>query len=1041
MIRYFAHHPTAANLMMAAFIILGLAAAPSVKRETFPDIPAKEVEVRVPFPGATAEDVENGICQRIEDAVESVNHLEETRCESREGLAIAVLKMREGNDVSRFLDDVKAEIDAIDDFPDDIETPVVQQLGRTDFVASVAITGPMSDPDLKAYAEQVKDRLLTRPVISQVTVEGFSDHQIRIQVAQLTLRQYGLSVDALADIISRQSVDLPAGSVKARDNEVLIRLKDERRRPLDFRSLVIIGAPSGAEIRLGDIATVTDTFELDESKNLFNGKRAAYLVVEKAKGDDTLDVMDTLQDFLAAERQTAPPGVVYAVTKDISSIVRDRLTMLIRNGIQGLGLVFLTLWLFFSLRFSFWVTLGLPISLLGTIAGMSLIGYSFDMISMVGLLIAVGLIMDDAIVLSENIAAHRATGKSPLNAVVDGARQVAPGVISSFLTTVCVFGALGFMKGDIGAVLRVMPVVLILTLAVSLIEAFFILPKHLSHSLAAPRRESRGSRFRARVEAAIEWLRDAVMGRAIDWCIKLRYLTLGLGLAAVLASIAIPASGLLKFRAFPDLDGDVMEARLLLPQGTPLKKTEAVVAGVVAALDRINAEFSPLQPGGKALIRNIGIQYNQNVDAFESGPHVATVVADLLGSEIRNTKLDTVVKRWRELAGNVPDVINMKFTKTQIGPGGRAIDIRLKGPDLTALKSASLELQAWLNAYQGVVDLSDDLRPGKPEVRVRLREGATMLGLSAQALGAQLRAAFQGKVADEIQVGSESYEVDVRLADADRDSLSDLDDFSVTTPNGTQVPLSAVAYLESGRGYARINRVDGLRTVTLQGDVDTAQANASEIAADTAKRFMPGLLARYPGVSVALEGQAKESKTTGGSIRRNMLIGLLGVFLILGIQFRSYLEPVAVMLAIPLGLVGVIWGHVFMGLDLSMPSIVGFASLAGVVVNDSILLVEFIKIRRRQGQSVADAARHAGRERFRAILLTSLTTIAGVLPLLTERSVQAQVLVPLVTSLAFGLLAATLLLLLVVPAAYTVLDDFGLVSPTRHAHASEAAAV
>jgi len=1025
MIRYFAAHPTAANLLMVALIAIGLAAAPAVKRETFPDIPPDEGEIRVPFLGASAEEVEEAICRRIEDAVDAVDNLDEKRCDAREGLAIATLVMREGADFDRFLNDIKTEVDAIDTFPDDADVPVIRQLGRTDFVLSIAIAGPMSAPHLKAYAEQIKDKLLFIKGVSKVTIEGFSDHQIRIEIPATTLRQYGLSVQDLADVVARQSLDLPSGTIETSDENVLIRFTDERRTPRQFENLVVVTAPSGAEIHLGDIATITDRFELDEAKNFFNGQRAAYLAVEKGKGDDTLDVVDAIQAFLATERAQAPPGVVLEVSRNLSSIVLDRLTLLIRNGIQGLILVFLTMWAFFSLRFSFWVAMGLPVSFLGTIAMMAIMGYSFDMITMVGLLIAVGLLMDDAIVLSENIATHIRQGKTALTAAIDGSRQVAPGVISSYLTTICIFGSLAFMKGHIGAVLKVLPVILIATLTVSLVEAFLILPHHLAHALKGTEGKE-PTAMRRRFDAAIDWVREVVVGSVVERAVRWRYLTAGLVIALLLVSASMVAGGILKFRAFPALEGDVMEARILLPQGTPLKRTETVVGRVTAALKTVGAEFADRQPERPPLIRNVGIQYSKNVDAFETGPHVATVIVDLLKSDQRDRPLDQIMGRWRDLVGTVPDVISIKFTEPQIGPGGRAIDIRLLGSDLGELKAASLEMQTWLKGYRGVLDLTDDLRPGKPEVRVRLRDGAGVLGITARDIAGQLRTAFQGKVADEIQVGPESYEIDVRLAEADRNSLADLDYFTVTTKDGGQVPLGAVAMLDHGRGFSRIHRVDGQRAVTLQGDVDTRTANANAIVQDLRQRFLPGMAARHPGVRVSFQGQAKESARTGTSLRRNFAIGLLGVFLLLSFQFKSYIEPVIVMLAIPMGLIGVVWGHLAMGLELSMPSMVGFASLAGVAVNDSILMVEFIKIHRRQGVEVTVAARRAARERFRAILLTSLTTVAGLLPIVTETSLQAQVLIPLVTSLVFGLVTATMLVLVVVPTAYSILHDFGL---------------
>jgi hydrophobic/amphiphilic exporter-1 (mainly G- bacteria), HAE1 family len=1022
-IRFFAAHPTAANLMMIGILCLGIFAAPQLQRETFPRIEPRRVEISIAYPGARPEDVEQSVCQRIEDALDGVNNIAEVACEASENRARAVAEMNEGNNLDRFFSEVKTEIDAISDFPDQVEEPIVKQLGRTDFVASVAITGPKNRTDLKSYAEDIKGRMQHWPGISRVSVTGFSERQIRIELSHDVLRQFGLSVADIANTISRQSIDLPAGSISTSDRDVLVRFADERKRVYEFLGLVVVSSTSGGQIRLGDIAKITDRFDLDEEKTLFNGKPAALLVIEKTENEDTLEAIDAVNAFIENERETTPPGVVLEVTRDGSSIVRDRLDLLTGNGVQGLALVFLVLWLFFGFRFSFWVAMGLPVSFMGAIFLMMVMGYSINMLTMVGLLIAIGLLMDDAIIISENVATQRQMGKAPLDAAVAGARQVLPSIIASFTTTACIFGSLAFLKGDIGSILSVVPVVMLFVLSVSLIEAFLILPSHLHHSLGHG--HFSGSKLQQRVDGVLAAIRDRIVGPVAAACVNWRYLTVGAAIGLFLISASLLAGGVVKFVVFPDLDGDALEAEILLPQGTPLDRTEAVVERVGAALKRLNEAHTPDQPGGQALVRNVTYQFNKNTSAFESGAHVATITADLLSAEIRTMTSDDILSAWRKETGALADVLSIKFSETAIGPGGLPIDIRLKGQDLGTLKAASLDLQNWLRHYRGVADLSDDLRVGKPEFRLRLNEGANQLGIDSRMVADQLRTAFFGTTVDEMQLGVESFEVDVRLSADDRNSLADLDYFTITTGNGNQVPLSAIAIIEEGRGYARINRVDGLRTVTIQGDVDVRIANANAIVTDTLKSFMPKLLKRYPGVVLALEGQNKEGQTTQKSMASGFALGLIGVFLLLSFQFRSYVEPLIVMIAIPLAFIGVVWGHLAMGLSISMPSMLGFVSLAGVVVNNSILLVNFIKDRHREDPDVAAAAAHASRARFRAIFLTTVTTVVGLLPILSETSLQAQVLIPLVTSLAFGLLASTLLVLIVVPSLFTILDDFG----------------
>jgi len=1023
-IRFFALHPTAANLLMVMLLVVGLASMPSVKRETFPDIPPDKIQVVTAYPGASAAEVESAICERIEDAVDGISDIKEVSCEAKEGIAVARMEMHNGKDIERFLNDIKTEVDAIDSFPDTVEAPVVTQLGRTDFVVAVAVSGPMSVPHLKAYAEGLKDKMLQGGMVSQVNIKGFSDHQIGIEIPATTLRQFGLSVSQIGDIIKAQSIDLPVGAIETAANNVLIRFKDERRSAKTFESLVVVSGKSGSEIRLGDIATITDRFELAEEKIIFNGQRSALLEITKTDDEDTLTVVDEVAGFIEAQRLISPPGVHFELTQNISSIVRDRLDMLLGNGLQGLFLVFMTMWLFFSFRYSFWIAMGLPVSFMGTIFVMSVLGLSFDMITMVGLLIAVGLLMDDAIVLSENIATHVSKGETILEAAIAGTKQVAPGVLASYLTTVLVFGSLLFLEGHVGHIMKVLPVILIATLSVSLVEAFLILPHHLAHArkgdMARP-----PSRFRIGFEVRLDWVRQNLVGRGVDLAIKWRYLFLGSVIAVLMASAALVAGGSLKFVVFPEIDGNVIQARILLPQGTPLHKTEAIVGHVIDALDRMNTKLTPQQPDGQSLVENINIRFGSNVDSYENGPHVATVSVDLLDAQIRASVLNEILNMWRAETGDLADVISINFVEFQLGPAGRAIDLRLHGDDLDMLKSASLELQNWLKSYHGVLDLSDDLRPGKPEIRLSLSDGALALGLNASEIAGQLRSAFFGKTADEFQIGPESLEVHIRLIADDRDSLADLDYFTVTARDGRQVPLSAVADLQRDRGWARIARVDGKRTVTIQGNIDTDQANSAQIIGDTTERFLPDLFARYPGLSISYSGQAKEGASTGQSVGRGFALGLIGVYLLLSFLFRSYVEPLIVMAIIPMGLIGVIWGHYLMGFDLSMPSIIGFASLAGVIVNDSILLVHFIKIRRAEGMASFEAARLASRGRFRAVLLTSLTTIAGLLPLMAEQSLQAQILKPLIISLTFGMTVSTVLVLFVVPVIYSIFNDFG----------------
>lgn len=1023
MIRFFAAHPTIANLLMVIFLAAGLFVSPSLLRETFPRADLSEVEISVPYPGARPEEVETAICERIENALDAVTGIDRHSCEARENLGRAVVKMREGDDFQTFTNDVTTEIDAITDFPDRAEAATVRALGRTDFVASIAITGPKSRTELNAYAEQIRSQMLRWGGIPKVDIRGFSTREFQIDLRPSELQKFGVSVADVARAVEASSLDLPAGSIEAATETLLVRVAEERKSPDALAALIVRSSAQGGQVRLGDIADISEGFALEDDVILFDGKPAAILDITKTRAEDSLRTMDALTSFLEAERAQAPPSVTLAITADGVSVVRDRLSLVLVNGIQGLTLVFLVLWLFFGLRFSFWVAMGLPVSFMGGITLMWLVGYSLNLMTSLGLLIVIGLLMDDAIVIAENIARLREKGHSAMDAAVEGATQVFPNVLASFGTTSMIFGSLAFLSGDLGAVLRVVPVVMLFVLMVSLIEAFLILPHHLIHSLEV---SAQKTGVRAGVENAVDWTRERLVGPLVDLTIRWRYAVAGLSIAVLLTSVSMLAGGYLKFTAFPELDGDTIVARILLPQGTPLSRTDEIISDLEAGLNKVNATLTPEQPDGAPLIQHVSVFHGLNRDAFESGAHVATVSVDLLPSAERVSTPNEIMELWRDTVGPVPDVISLKFAESTIGPAGIAIDLHLKGDDLNALKAASVDLQDWLWQYQGVTSVLDDLRPGKREMRVTLTDAAGPMGITAAMVANQLRAAYIGSTISEMQISGSLVEVTAQFGESDRGNWDVFENFNIIRTDGTYVPLDVVANIESGQGYSRINHENGVRTITVQGSIDTRTANANAIVSDTITRFVPELLQRHPSVSLDIEGQNAEAGKTQQSMLKGFGIGLLGVFLLLSFLFRSYLEPIVVMLVIPLSLPGAIFGHMAMGLDFSMPSMLGFVALAGVVVNNSILLVDFVKREHADTGNVSQAAARAARARFRAIFLTTTTTTVGLLPILTETSLQAQILIPLVASLVFGLVSSGLVVLFVLPAIYAILDDLGL---------------
>ncbi|OUS27562.1 acriflavin resistance protein [Gammaproteobacteria bacterium 45_16_T64] len=1032
MIKFFAKHPTAANLLMVMFLLAGILSLPSIKRETFPEVKSFEVEVRVAYPGAAPSDVETGICKPLEDALDGISFIEEKRCQARTSLGIMTIKMFESGNFTQFLDDVNSAVDGIDNFPGDAEVPTIKELGRTQEVITVALTADLTRPELKRLAEETKQRMLQFSGIPLVEIQGFSNRQFQVQISQHKLRELGLSLQDISQVISSQDVDLPVGDVKTPLRDYQIRLSDERRSVDELSSLVVLRGDQGNEVRLGDIANIVPDFEVQAQRAELNGQAAAFLKIKKNTIDDSLRVLNRVKQFIQEEESRLPDGVSFYLTQDYTSVVSGRISLLGSNALQGLILVFLVMWLFFGSRYAFWVVMGLPVSFLASAFVLGNMGITINMLSMVALLLALGILMDDAIVISESIATQLRLGKKPLEAAVDGARKVANGVFSSFLTTVSIFVGLLFLKGDIGQVLRVIPIVLISVIVVSLIEAFFILPNHLYHALEKGK-DNVMHPFRKGFEDWFENLRLG-MDRWVGQLIRYRYLFVGSVMGLFVLSVGMLASGIVKFAAFPDLEGDIVQARILMPAGTSNEKTQSVVDDVLLALRSTEKGVMTEHEMSEALplIKSVTVNYNENSDAFETGAHLATLTVDMLESEERPIKMNQFITQWREKIGIVPSAQSISIKEPAIGPAGRAIYIRLLGEDLDELSEASYALQNWLSGYPGVTNLMDDLRPGKPEFTLQLKPGAFALGLDSKVIASQMRAAYQGSKVLETNVGLETIEVSVILAESSRDSLADFDNFPVIHPNtGKVIPLSTVADITMTRSVSRIHRINNQRAVTLYGDVDTDLNNTAAVIKDFQNNYLPTLRKDFPNVTIELQGEAKNSKVTQDSMQRAFILGLFVIFILLSVQFHSYIEPLIVIVNIPLALIGVIWGHLIMGLDITMPSMLGFVSLAGIVVNDSILLVIFAKNRVAEGMTVHDAAAKASHDRFRAVVLTSLTTIAGMTPLLFETSLHAQILIPLTTSIVFGIGSSTFLVLFVVPCLYAILEDFGVVS-THH---------
>lgn len=1035
MIRLFAGHRTAANILMLAIAGLGLLALPMLQRDTFPATPPSEVSVRIAYPGAAPAEVETGICTVADPLLMKVENLAKLTCLARENAAQITAEILEGADMTRFSNDIKDAVDGITSFPDKTEDPVTQIVERVASVASVAVTGPEDPAVLYAYAQTLADRLRADPAISLVDVTGFSDREVAVEFDRAALERFGLDMAGVATALARDSFDMPAGTLEGAAGDTAIRFLGEKRTPAQLAQIPLRSSASGGTVRLGDVATIRAGFADPSQATWFNGHRAAIVAVSKTASQDALKVKAALDRQIAQARAEAPAGITLAISQDSTSNIVERLRIIGVNGVQGLVLVLVAMWLFFGLRMSFWVAMGLPVSFLGAIFAMQMLGYTVNMMTMVALLVATGLLMDDAIVISENIVRRRQAGEAPLEAAVNGVKQVGPGVIASFLTTAMVIGPLSFLSGNIGALLKYIPIVLLITLTVSLIEAFLILPAHMRHSLAGDMRPGAVSRA---VNAAFDRLRDGVVVPLAGLALRFRYLTLGLAIFLVALSVASFTGGFIKYQSFPTLESDTVEARLLLAEGSPLARTEARVAKVVKALEKLNADLTPDQPGAQPLVQSYTVTYGVNADSPSSGPNMATVSAALLPAGTRTTPVGAVLDGWKKGVGQMPDMAAFRITDKERGAGGKPIDLLLEGEDLAELATTARELRRFFRGFDGVRDVTFDLQPGKPELVVRIKPAeAALLGVTPIALAGELRSAFRGDSAVTFADARGPIDIVARLAASERRDIGDVLALRVPGANGALVPLAAVAEVTQTRGYNTITHVNGVRAVSVQGTIDPAVANARELMAAMRADYLPGLAEKRPGVKVVVLGEEEDTATTGASLARFMLAGAVGVYLLLAFTLSSFIRPVAVIAAVPLGLIGVMWGHMALGLQISLPSLVGLATLVGVAVNDTILLDAFIGERRAAGMPMLEAGREAVRDRFRAIFLTSLTTVVGLGPLLFEQSTQAQFLRPIVASLAFGLTSATLLSLFVTPAILAILEDLGL-SVADRAGAEEA---
>jgi len=1033
-LEWFAKNSVAANLMMILILVAGaFTVATRTKQEVFPEFDLDLISIRVPYLGAAPEEVEEAVCIRIEEAIQGLDGVKEITSTASEGFGSILVKLELGADVQEVLDDVKSRVDAIETFPEETEKPIIADITNRRQVIDLAVWGDADEFTLKALAEQIRDELGALPEITIVEMASARPYEIAIEVSENSLRRYGLTFSQVAGAVRMSSIDLPGGSVRTDGGEILLRTKGQAYRGREFEDLVLMTRPDGTDIRIGDVANVVDGFAETDQFARFDGKDAILLQVYRTGEQGALSVADAVRRYVETTQHRMPEGVTLTSWQDASKVLRDRLDLLIRNGRTGFILVFISLALFMRFRLAVWVSLGIPISFLGAMWMMPMLGVTVNLISLFAFIVVLGIVVDDAIVVGENIYTHQEKNRNGIQGAIDGVREVSVPVVFAIATTIAAFMPLMNVDGAIGKVMRTIPLIVIPCLVFSLIESLLILPAHLSHQKREKPKETVWRKFQSYFTRGMQWFIRRVYEPSLDFALRWRYLTVSLSVATLLLTAGTVLGGWIQFEFFPAVEADYISAALTMPEGTPSDVTSKVVRRIEDAAFQARQDFAD-RPGGKDLIRHVsaavGEQPYRTTQSRNAGVKAARVTAGHLGevtlelspAESRDFSSTELADRWRELTGVIPDAVELVFSSSLFSSGAD-LDIQLTGPDMEPLRQAAAELKLRLAEYGGVSEISDSFREGKKEIQLQVKPQAELLGITQADLGRQVRQAFYGEEAQRIQRGRDDIRVMVRYPASERRSLGDLEEMRIRTPDGAEVPIGEVADLTHGRGYSSIKRVDRRRSVNVTADVDPTEASAGDIIADLENRVLPEVLADYPGVFYTFEGQQAEQRDTMGGLKQGFMLALVMIYMLLAIPLRSYVQPLIIMLAIPFGLVGAVWGHLIMGMNLTIMSMFGVVALAGVVVNDSLVMVDFINRRHRETGTTFEAVRMSGVARFRPITLTSLTTFLGLLPLLLEKSMQAKFLIPMAISLAFGVIFSTVITLVLVPSGYIILED------------------
>ena len=1035
-IAWFAANHVATNILMFLIIAFGIGSAFTIRKQTTPDFELNMIQVRVPYLGAAPQEVEEGVVIKIEEAVQDIPGIVEINSRAREGLGSVTIEVASGEDINEILNEVKTRVDAISTFPGLTERPVIYKQEVPIHVVFLTVTGDLDEYARKEFSLEMRDELMRLPSVNQVQILGDRDYEISVEVSEHALRQYGLTMSEISEAIRNSSIDMPGGSIRTKAGDILLRTEGQVYTGQEFADLVLRTYPDGTRLTLGDIANIRDGFVETNGYSRYMGKPSASMRVMAIGQQNELKTAAAVKEYVARKQETLPEGVNIEIWVDRSFYLQDRLDMMVKNMLQGAFLVCLILSLFLRMRVAFWVIVGIPISFFGAMWIMPHGPWpvSINTISLFGFILVLGIVVDDAIIIGESIYTKIRADGNNLENVISGARRVAIPATFGVLTTIAAFAPMLFVGGMVGPFFEAMSVVVILCLIFSLIESKLILPAHLVHAkiepideedLFNPQREigrlERVPRFFMKIQRHVQHGMHKVINDwyepALETVLKNRGLTFSIFAAVLIVTIGVMNSGLARIVLFPEIPSDFIQVEMKMQNGTAPVVRDDTLSRIEQAVFDINDEYVTAHPGADDPIDHLIV--------FTSGDTGGLIFAELYRGDDRPLSSDELITMWRDRVGEIAGMKELTFSGGDHIGGGVPLSFGLSGNNYIALEEAAAELEAKLHEYNGVFDIRNTAIAGGQEIRLEIKPQAEALGLTISSLGRQVRQAFYGEEAQRIQRGQNELKVMVRYPLDERRSIADLENMRIRTPSGDEVPFASVAEVSFGKAYSSITRQNRRRTVTVSADVDEENVEPGDIIEEISEDYMPGLLSRYPGVQYSLEGASLEETEFIRNISVASIAALFLIYALIAIPLHSYTQPLIIMSVIPFGLIGAVFGHILLGKAISMFSLFGLIALSGVVVNDSIILVDFINRARRAGVSVYEAVITSGKERFRPIILTSMTTAAGLMPIMLETSLQAQFVIPMAISLSFGIIFATIITLFLIPSLYMLQEDFG----------------